>query len=103
MKYIAIIDDEMLSNFNTSQDIDVLSIHVKDKTDCTRIIPLKPIATYMIVNELGESYYLNEGHIEAMQTYERKQILKALFDNEKAIQLEGTVNKILEDENVSSD
>lgn len=49
MKYIAIFDDSMLSNFRLD-DEDRLTLVLTDKNNCTRAVRLKP---YGICNQCG--------------------------------------------------
>ena len=78
MKYIAIIDDELLSNF----EIDVgypphsdMIMVAKDKNMYSRGIRLKPLAKNLLVTTNGDSVYLNEEHIEVMKEMEKRKIM----------------------------
>ena len=90
MKYIAIFDDSMLSNFRLD-DEDRLTIVLTDKNNGTRAVRLKPIIrpVLTVTEDCGgsatNSIYLTEGHINAMKDYEEretmKEILKDMTDN----------------------
>lgn len=88
MKYIAIFDDNMLSNFRLD---DRLTLVLVDKSGCTRAVRLKPIIRPIltVTEDCGgsatNSIYLTEGHIDAMKEYEEREtvnrILKDMTDN----------------------
>ena len=69
MKYIAILDDNFISNFR----LDDFVVVVNDKRGYKRGIPLKMLKHPIIVNEDGEAVYLTQGHIDALLEYEDKQ------------------------------
>lgn len=73
MKYIAIIDEDMLNDFELIHDGKTLVL--EDKNGTTRPVKIKPITKEMVVCKDGKSGYLTQGHIDAMIEYEqRKQI-----------------------------
>lgn len=78
MKYIAIFDDENLSNFrvdtksNGTYSYKVLI--VEDKMGFPRGIALKPLQEPMIVSEEGNSAYLSQEHIDCLIEMEKKQM-----------------------------
>ena len=90
MKYIAIFDDSVLSNFRLD-DEDRLTLVLTDKNNGTRAVRLKPIIrpVLTVTEDCGgsatNSIYLTEGHINAMKDYEEretmKEILKDMTDN----------------------
>lgn len=74
MKYIAIFDDVNLQNFRL--DDDGLTLVMRDKIGAERGVRLKPLIKTMITNEDGESVYISEGHIKALQDYENKEMMR---------------------------
>ena len=77
MKYMAVIDDNFLSNFRVDMSrigIKPLVLVVKDERGYERGIELKPIGKEMIVTPDGESMYITQKHIDAMIEMERKQM-----------------------------
>ena len=74
MKYIAVVDDNFISNFR--RDDDGLTLVVKDKADCQRATRLKPIARPLLVMPDGQSLYLTQEHIDTLMDFEAKQKLK---------------------------
>ena len=75
MKYLAIVDDDFISNFRT--DDDGLTLVVTDKSGANRAVSLKPLIKATVVLEDGEALYLTQGHIDVMRKYEEEQIAKA--------------------------
>lgn len=82
MKYIAIIDESLLSDFR----VDVgnpphsnMVMIAKDKRGFERGIQLEPIATEMFVTTEGKSVYLPQDEVDALIEFERnKEIEKAI-------------------------
>lgn len=77
MKYMAVIDDSILSNFRVDMSrigVKPLVLVVKDERGYERGIELKPIGREMIVTPDGESMYLTQKHIDAMIEMERKEM-----------------------------
>lgn len=88
MKYMAVIDDSVLSNFRVDMSqvgIKPLVLVVRDERGYERGIELKPIGKEMIVTTDGNSMYLTQKHIDAMIEMERKQMY------------EDAVNRLMED------
>lgn len=84
MKYIAIVDDEFLTNFRVDVGYpphsDMILV-VNDERGFARGIQLKPIAREMVVARDGNSLYLNQDHIDCLLEMERKQMFdKAVKD-----------------------
>ena len=94
MKYLAIVDDEFLSNFrvdikSNAQSCSDIVLVVTDKVDSTRGIELKPLQRAMVVTEEGNSAYLNQEHIDCLLEMEKKQMFdKAVHDMIKSLGLE---------------
>lgn len=94
MKYIAIVDDEFLSNFrvdvrNNSQYSDMVLV-VNDMNMCTRGIPLKPLPKEMLVTKDGNSVYLQQKHIDCLIEMERTEMFdKIVQDTMKSFGLTG--------------
>ena len=88
MKYIAIFDDENLSNFRVDEKstecgckfsyenrkFSYKVLIVEDKMGLLRSIALKPLQEPMIVSEEGNSAYLNQKHIDCLIEMEKKQM-----------------------------
>lgn len=77
MKYMAVIDDNFLSNFRVDMSrigIKPLVLVVKDERGFERGLELKPIGREMIVTPDGESMYLTQKHIDAMIEMERQEM-----------------------------
>lgn len=87
MKYIAIFDDSMLSNFSLD-DEDKLTLVLTDKRGYTRAVRLKPIIrpVLTVTEDCGgsttNSIYLTEGHINAMKNYEEIRTIKEVLDKQ---------------------
>ena len=75
MKYIAVFDDDFLSNFRLD-DEDKLTLVLTDKNNGTRAVRLKPIFKPTLIFEDGISGYLSQGHIHAMVKYEEMNNIK---------------------------
>lgn len=93
MKYIAIVDDEFLSNFRVDARSDPrysdMVLVVTDKAGSTRGIGLKPLQGAMIVTAEGNSAYLSQSHIDCLIEMERKEMFdKAVQDMIKSLGLE---------------
>lgn len=86
MKYIAIFDDNMLSNFRL--DDGGLTLVMQDKRGCNRAVALKPIIrpVLTVTEDCGgsatNSIYLTEGHINAMKKYEEIKTIKEVLDEQ---------------------
>ena len=84
MKYIAVFDDSMLSNFRLD-DNDRLTLVLTDKRGFTRTVRIKPIIlpVLTVTEDCGgnttNSIYLTEGHINAMKDYEARETIKENF------------------------
>ena len=70
MKYIAIIDESQLNDFEKYH----LLFEGKKRN-----LELKPICKEMLVNKDGESVYLSDGHIKCFLDYEQKKILEEVI------------------------
>lgn len=83
MKYLAIVDDEFLSNFRVDvnpQDYNMILV-VEDKAGSTRGIRLKPLQRAMVLTDEGNSAYLRQEHIDCLIEMERKEMFdKAVKD-----------------------
>ena len=79
MKYIAIFDEDLLSNFRL--DDGGLTLVMKDKREATRAVRLKPIIKPTVVKEDGESAYITQGHIDSMLEYEAKEHAKRIHND----------------------
>lgn len=96
MKYIAIFDDNMLSNFRL--DDDRLTLVLVDKSGSTRAVRLKPIIRPIltVTEDCGgsatNSIYLTEGHINAMKDYEARETIKEFLG------VSGEVNDLYREE-----
>lgn len=78
MKYLAIFDDDMLSNFRL--DDGGLTLVLKDKTECTRAVELKPIEVDRpTLIYKGQVVYLTDEHIQAMAELEKEQMKKEVL------------------------
>ena len=84
MKYLAIFDDTMLSNFRL--DDGGLTLVLTDKNWCTRAVALKPIIRPVLtitedcerVTETA-SLYLTQGHIDALIEYDKNEVIKEIL------------------------
>lgn len=85
MKWIAIVDDEFLSNFrvdvkNNSTYSDMVLV-VKDERGFERGVRIQPVGKVMVVIPDGNSAYLNQEHIDCLIEMERKEMFdKAVKD-----------------------
>ena len=76
MKYLAIFDDEFLQNFRQ----DGLTLVLNDEAGATRGVQLKPLIRPVVINEKsGESVYITDGHIKALQDYEAGEEIKKII------------------------
>lgn len=78
MKYIAIFDDSMLSNFRL--DDGGLTLVMTDKNGFNRAVSLKPVIRPTLTLDDGVSLYLTQGHIDAMIEYEKKEATKSFIE-----------------------
>ena len=78
MKYLAIFDDEFLSNFRRD-DEDTLVLD--DRAGATRAVKLKPLRHPTITREDGETLYLTQGHIDCLLRYEAEERFKRLKED----------------------
>lgn len=85
MKWIAILDDEFLSNFRVDvgeipHSSNVVLV-VKDERGFERGVRIQPVGRVMIVGRNGDSAYLNQSHIDCLLEMEKKQMFdKAVRD-----------------------
>ncbi|MBO7713936.1 MAG: hypothetical protein J6S85_10230 [Methanobrevibacter sp.] len=79
MKYIAVLDEEMLSYFRTYDCGRTLVL--KDERGYKRAINLKPIVRPLFVNTDGKTAYLTQGHIDCMLDYERNDAIKRVVES----------------------
>jgi len=77
MKYIAVFDDEFLSNFRL--DDNGLTLVMGDKRGYNRAVRLKPLIQNVLTAEHGESIYLTQDHIDCLLTFEREQMIKEMY------------------------
>ena len=73
MKYIAVIDDDMLT------DIRELRIVVVSPKNGCQNVSVKPLLTHTVTLEDGQSLYLTQGHINAMMEYEKMAVIKRII------------------------
>lgn len=73
MKYLAVFDDNILSNFRL--DDNGLTLVMQDKRGYNRTVELKPIQRYALVMPDGTSIYLTDDHIQALIKYEENKML----------------------------
>lgn len=78
MKYIAIFDDDILSNFRL--DDGGLTLVMTDKEGFNRAVSLKPVIRPTLTLDDGVSLYLTQGHIDAMIEYEKKETVREVID-----------------------
>ena len=78
MKYLAILDDNVVSNLELGAG---LSIRVMGKNKKVHQIALKPLIHPTIVNDAGTAMYLTHGHINALREYEQKQMMDEIFES----------------------
>lgn len=69
MKYIAVFDDDFLTDFRL--DDNGLTLVMTDKGGATRAVKLEPLIREILVFDNGKSCYLNRDHIDALIEYER--------------------------------
>ena len=79
MKYIAIVDDMFLFDFER-KGTDTLTLVVGDKKGNNKEIRLKPVIRPTLTLEDGQSFYITEGHIQAMREYEDRVTMKRIVD-----------------------
>ena len=84
MKYIAIVDDEFISNFTVGVGYpphsDMIMV-VKDKNMLLRGIRLKPLPTEALVTKEGKSVYLSQKHIDCLIEMERKEKIQEFVND----------------------
>lgn len=78
MKYIAIIDDDML-NENDKRE---LRVPVLEK-EGTSYVNLKPLVTHILTIKDGENIYLTQGHLDCLMEYSQKKIIEMELEREK--------------------
>ena len=79
---IAIFDDNFLSNFRL--DDGGLTLVLKDKTECTRAVELKPIEDYRpTLIYKGQVVYLTDEHLEVLAEWEREEMKKEVLEQFK--------------------
>lgn len=79
MKYIAVLDEEILPYFRTDDCGKTLVL--KDEQGYTRAVNLKPIARPLLANTNGKIAYLTQGHIDCMLDYERDEAIKRVVES----------------------
>lgn len=79
MRYIAILDDNFISNFRRD-DADGLTLVMKDQSNCTRATRLKPVQRFLLVFPDGQSVYLTQEHIDALMKFENDRITREVLD-----------------------
>lgn len=84
MKYIAIVDDEFLSNFRIDinpQTLDMI-LAVKDERMFERGIRLKPLVKELLVTTNGDSAYLRKEYIETLKKIEKQEMIDEIINKE---------------------
>lgn len=79
MKYLVILDDEILSNFRTDDYGKTLVLI--DKNGFTRAMKLIPLVKPLVTNENGFALYLTQEHIDCLLDYEREESLKRILES----------------------
>ena len=79
MKYIAIVDDMFLFDFER-KGTDTLTLIVGDKKGNNKKVRLKPVIKPTLTLEDGQSFYITEEHIQAMREYEEMAMIKKTLD-----------------------
>ena len=82
MKYIAVVDDDFISNFRT--DDNGLVLVLNDRRGFERGVKLKPLVKPVLTNDAGDSLYLTQGHIKAFLDYEQYERYKQMINNIKS-------------------
>jgi hypothetical protein len=84
MKYIAVFDDDFLSNFRL--DDGGLTLVLDDKNGFSRATQLKPLQRNVLTTTEGQSVYLLQKHIDCLIEMERKEMMEnAIKDMENSI------------------
>ena len=89
MKYVAIIDDSLLSNFRVDKSvigIKPLVMVVNDEKGCGRGIELNPLVKEMIVTTDGISAYLSHEHIDCLLEMEKRKALNDMISSFEKVQ-----------------
>lgn len=79
MKYLVMLDDEILSNFRTDDCGKTLVLI--DKNGFTRAMKLIPLVKPLVTNENGVALYLTQEHIDCLLDYEREESLKRILES----------------------
>ena len=79
MNYIAVFDDDFLSNLRLD-DEDKLTLVLTDKNYETRTVRLKPVIRPTLIFNDGVSLYLNQGDINAMLKHEEMEKIKKVIE-----------------------
>ena len=79
MKYIAIVDDDFLSNFRL--DDFGLTWVVGDSQGCNRAITLKPLVQETLVTTEGRSALLPKKYIDRLIEIEKEDTFQKAIDN----------------------
>lgn len=77
MKYIAIFDDDFLSNFRL--DDNGLTLVLTDKDNCTRATRLTPLQRPVLTVENGKNIFITPDHIQALIEFERKKMFDEII------------------------
>ena len=77
MKYIAIIDDDML-NENDKRE---LRVPILEK-DGTSYVNLKPLVAYVLTETSGESIYLKQEHLDCLWEYSQRKAIEQILERE---------------------
>ena len=76
MKWIAVLDEDFISNFRVDMDgINLPTMVVRDNTGFDRGISLKPLTKEMFITQDGESIYLSQDHIDCLMNMEREETI----------------------------
>lgn len=78
MKYIAIVDDNVLSNFRVDKNVTTndMVLVVNDEKGFSRGLPIKPLYTETLVTKDGDSVYLRQEHIKCLIEMEGKEMMQ---------------------------
>ena len=79
MKYIAVFDEEELTN-DLRHEFNRYALTAKFNNRVKRLIP---VVTSMIINGEGTTAYLTQGHIDCLTEYERQQMMQEMMDRLK--------------------
>ena len=95
MRWIAVLDENFISNFRVDMDgINLPTMVVRDKAGFDRGISLKPLTKEMFITKDGKSFYLSQDHIDCLTKMERdktiNKIVKDMLESLGAEDIYGT-------------